>query len=128
MMVPALAISGEDLLHGGAHVGTRQGKSEIRLEEARFVTAIEAPSVEAQAEEGALCRNEPRERVGELDLVSGAALEPREMVEHARLQDISAHDAKGRGRVFRRRLFDDTLDLHETPIVSLDIEDAVAVG
>ena len=75
-------------------------------------------ALEAQAHERpAVAADQPRQRVGELDLAAGAALRAREMVEDFGLQDVAADDAERRGRVAGIGLLDHALHLHEAAVI-----------
>src|SRR5260221_515931 len=82
-----------------------------------------SPSTSAASSAGELS-----ERVGELDLVAGAAADAREVVEHLGLQDVAADDAEVGRRLGGLRLLDDAAHLYEAAVILLDVEDAVAVG
>src|SRR6185437_5851853 len=88
------AIFAEDLTHCRCHVGARERKGDIGLQEPHLVAAIEALPVEAETVERLVAADQLLQRVGELDLVAGAAADAREMIEHLGLQDVAADDAE----------------------------------
>src|SRR6185312_12781179 len=126
-LLTASAIFAEDLLDRLAHIRARQGEGDVGLQESHLVAAVKAPTVEAQAVEWLVAAHELRQRIGELDLVAGAAADTGEMLEHLGLQDIAADDAQIRGRLGGRRLLHHAAHLDETAVILLDVEDAIAV-
>src|SRR5579862_8262275 len=123
-VIPSTIVD-EYPLHRVFHIGAGERKGQIGLEETGFVAAIEALALKAQTAERALGGDQLCERIGQLDFAAGAAIQPREMIEHLGLKHITADDAERRGRILRRRFLDDALDPHEPAVIALDIENAV---
>ncbi len=69
-----------------------------------------------------------RHAVGELHLVAGAALHPRQVLDHLRHQHVAADDREVGGRDRGIGLLDQPLHLDQPAVVVADVEDAVAVG
>ena len=84
--------------------------------------ALEGVAVEA------LGADQPRHRVGELDLAARAFLMRIERAHHFGLEDVAAGQHQIGGRAALRRLLDQPLDRDQPPVPRAGNDDAVAVG
>src|SRR5262245_27573585 len=105
----------------------RQAEGDVGLDEANTRAAIVALPLEAITMERRL-RDRAIKRIGELDLVAGAAGFLVELLEHDRIEDVSADDRERRRCRFRLRLLDKTPGFRKPPLLSRNIENAVAIG
>src|SRR5262249_62395456 len=107
--------------------GVCEREGQRRLEEPRLVSAIEAPSAEAQTVEW-LAPDQPGHGIGQLHFVACPGLLHIQFPEDFRLQDIASDDAGGGRRLGRFRLLDQPLDLDQPAIILTRLKHPVTAG
>ena len=105
----------------------RQGQLDVGLQETFLAAAVVALALVA-IREHLLAPQQPGDAVGQLDFAAHATLLVRDLVKHARRQDVASRHAQARGRVFGGRLLDDAVDVHQAVVDRRAVDDAVATG
>src|SRR5438045_2964358 len=127
MLGSALQQLGELGPERGRQLLARQTVGDIRQQEADLRPAVVDRAVEAYGVERLAARQFDH-RVGDLDLVAGAALAALEDGEDLRLQDVAAGDVQVGGRRSWLWLLDHAGDTRYLRVPVFDANDAVEVG